>query len=190
MELTEASEKPLTLPLFLVRHPGVLPTVLASARAGAIARHTTFAEVTFYPIHAYGWLAEDGTRTWVRYVFRATATKADRLDTSFSGPDQLTDELAARLARGPVTHELWVQVAGEGHDPHRATSVWSGARELLAGRIEVTAPVDDPEDGPTTSAPTVFDPTRVVDGIELSDDPILQYRRGAYTESVARRTTS
>ena len=36
--------------------------------------------MTFYPIHAYGWLAEDGTRTWVRYVLRATATKADRLD--------------------------------------------------------------------------------------------------------------
>jgi catalase len=187
--LTEATEKPLTLPLFLARHPGVLPSVLASTRAGSIAPRTTFAEVTFYPIHAYGWLAEDGTRTWVRYVFRATATKADRLDTSFSGRDQLAEEMAARLARGPVTHEMWIQVAGEGHDPHRATSVWSGARELLAGRIVVTAPVDDPEGGPMTSTPTVFDPTRVVEGIELSDDPILQYRRGAYSESVSRRTT-
>ena len=84
---------------------------------------------------------------------------------------------------------MWVQVAGEGHDPHRATSVWSGARELLAGRIVVTAPLDDPEGGPMTSSPTVFDPTRVVPGIELSDDPILQYRRGAYSESVSRRTT-
>ncbi|MDX6373161.1 MAG: catalase [Nocardioidaceae bacterium] len=188
--LTEASEKPLTLPLFLARHPGVLPSVLASTRAGAIVPPTTFAEVTFYPIHAYGWLTEDGTRTWVRYIFRPTATKADRLDTSFSGRDQLTEEMAARLARGPVTHEVWVQVAGEGHDPHHATSVWSGARELLAGRIVVTAPVDDPEGGPGTSTPTVFDPTRVVPGIELSDDPILRYRRDAYSESVARRTTS
>ena len=78
-------------------------------------------------------------------------------------------------------------VAGEGHDPHRATSVWSGAREFLGGRIEVTAPVDDPEGGPGSSTPTVFDPTRVVDGIELSDDPILRYRPSAYTESVSRR---
>ena len=95
--------------------------------------------------------------------------------------------MAARLERGPVTHEVWVQVAGEGHDPHRATSVWKGARELLAGRIEVTAPIDDPEGGPMSSTPTVFDPGRVVDGIELSDDPILRYRPGAYSESVARR---
>jgi catalase len=190
VELTEASEKPLTLPLFLARHPGVLPTVLASARAKAISSPATFAEVTFYPIHAYGWLDAAGHRTWVRYIFRATATKADRLDRSFSGRDKLGEEMAARLERGPVTHEVWVQIAGAGHDPHHATSVWSGARELLAGRIQVTSQVDDPEGGPMSSTPTVFDPTRVVDGIELSDDPILQYRRGAYTESVSRRTGS
>ncbi len=65
-----------------------------------------------------------------------------------------------------------------------------GARELLAGRIVVTAPVDDPEGGPMSSTPTVFDPTRVVDGIELSDDPILRYRPGAYSESVSRRTST
>jgi catalase len=187
--LTEASEKPLTLPLFLARHPGVLPSVVASARARAISSPASFAEVTFYPIHAYGWLDAAGARTWVRYLFRATATKADRLDGGFTGRDRLFEEMAARLERGPVTHEVWVQVAGEGHDPHLATSVWSGARELLAGRIEVTAPVDDPEGGPMSSTPTVFDPTCVVDGIELSDDPILRYRPGAYTESVARRTT-
>jgi catalase len=190
--MTEATERPLTLPLFLARHPGVLPTVLASARSGAIAPPASYAEVTFYPIHAYGWLDTDDRRTWVRYTFRPTATKADRLDASFSGRDRLFEEMAARLERGPVVHEVWVQVAGEGDDPHRATSVWKGARELLAGRIEVTAPVDDPEGGPTSSTPVVFDPSRVVDGIELSDDPILRYRPGAYSESVARRyrTTS
>ncbi len=33
----------------------------------------------------------------------------------------------------------------------------------------------------------VFDPARVVDGIELSEDPILRYRPSAYSESIARR---
>jgi catalase len=185
--MTEAAVKPIKLPLFVARHPGVLPALLASAKAKPVSSHHSFAEVTFYPIHAYAWLDAEGRRTWVRYIFRATATKADRLDREFVGPDRLGEELAARLQRGPVTHEVWVQIAGAGHDPHHATSVWSGARELLAGRIEVTARVDDPEGGPMSGTPTVFDPTRVVDGIELSDDPILRYRPGAYTESVARR---
>ena len=191
VEMTEAAARPalapLKLPLFIARHPGTAGALLAGLRAKAVGRPHSFAEVTFYPIHAYGWLDAEGRRTWVRYTFRATATRADRLATEHSGPDRLFEEMAARLARGPVTHEVWIQVAGEGHDPHRATSVWSGARELLAGRIEVTAPVEDPEGGPTSATPTVFDPTRVVDGIELSDDPILRYRPSAYTESVSRR---
>jgi catalase len=189
VQLTEAVNKPWLLPLFLARHPSVLPTTVASARAKAIGSPHSFAEVTFYPIHAYGWLAADGSRTWVRYIFRPAATKADRLEEKFEGPDRLAEEIAARLARGPVTHEMWVQVAEEGHDPHSAVSVWRGARELLAGRIVVTAEAPDPEGGPATSSPVVFDPTRVVDGIELSDDPILRYRPGAYSESVSRRTT-
>jgi catalase len=34
----------------------------------------------------------------------------------------------------------------------------------------------------------LHDPTRVTDGIETSDDPILQARRGIYETSVAHRT--
>jgi catalase len=34
----------------------------------------------------------------------------------------------------------------------------------------------------------VFDPTRVTDGIGLSDDPILHFRRAAYAQSVLRRS--
>jgi catalase len=48
----------------------------------------------------------------------------------------------------------------------------------------VTALDDDPE---ADGGVVVFDPGRVVDGIELSDDPILRYRPAAYSESVDRR---
>jgi catalase len=48
----------------------------------------------------------------------------------------------------------------------------------------VTAPVADPEQGDEV---VVFDPTRIIDGLELSDDPILRYRPLAYAESVKRR---
>ncbi|MBB6628383.1 catalase family peroxidase [Nocardioides sp. KIGAM211] len=183
--LTEASVRPLTVPLFLARHPRMAASVLGGFKA--LAPPVSFAEATFYPIHAYGWVDGAGTRTWVRYRFVPVATPADRLPQTFSGPDRLREEIAARLARGPVEHDVVVQVAGPGHDPHSATSVWKGAKELVAGRISVTETVPDPElDG----AVIVFDPTRVVDGLELSDDPILRYRAGAYSESVSRRTQS
>ena len=72
-------------------------------------------------------------------------------------------------------------------DPHRATSVWRHARELSGGTIEVAEELPEAESAGT---PVVFDPTRVVDGIELSDDPILHYRPSAYSESVSRRTSA
>jgi catalase len=55
---------------------------------------------------------------------------------------------------------------------------------LDAGRLEVTDLDHERETGDDV---LVFDPTRVVDGVTLSDDPVLFARRLAYTESVARR---
>ena len=53
------------------------------------------------------------------------------------------------------------------------------------GRLEITRLAHDREQGDDV---LVFDPTRVTDGIELSDDPILRFRTHAYAESVLRRT--
>ncbi len=182
--LAEASTKPAKLPLFLARRRHLIPALLAGGRAGALKAPASFAEATFYPIHAYAWIAADGTKTWVRYRLQPVATKADRLPERFTGADRLREEIVARLARGPVAFDLVVQVAAPGDDPHDPTSVWKVAREFVAGRITVTEPVDDPE---ATGGPVVFDPTRIVDGLELSDDPILLFRPGAYSESVERR---
>jgi catalase len=182
--LTQASLKPAWFPIFLLTHPKMLPALAAAARVKAAGSHVSFAEPTYYPIHAYGWLDASGSRTWVRYVIRPVATEADRLEESFSGADRLAGEMAARLTRGPVTHAVWVQIAGRGDVPHSAVAVWKGCREVLAGHIVVTEELPDPE---ADGAPTVFDPTRVVDGIELSDDPILRFRPSAYSESISRR---
>ena len=62
-------------------------------------------------------------------------------------------------------------------------SVWKGARELSAGIVEVTAAVARPRG--RTAGLVVFDPVRVVDGITLSEDPILRYRPRAYSVSIS-----
>ncbi len=185
--LAKAACRPVTLPWFVARHPSMLPSLLAGARTRAVAAPVSFAEATFYPIHAYCWVDGVGRRTWVRYSFVPVATAEDRLGQKFRGPDRLREEMVARLARSPVEHDVRVQVAGPHDDPHDPTSVWRGARKLVAGRISVTAPMPDPEVGGEV---VVFDPTRVVDGIELSDDPILRYRPAAYAASVSRRSRS
>ena len=93
------------------------------------------------------------------------------------GRDYLSDELAKRLRDGPAGFELLFQIPAEGDPIDDATAVWPEDRELVvAGRLEISEIVDDPESGDHIE---VFDPTRIVDGIELSNDPILQARARA-----------
>jgi catalase len=183
LELVKAAPKPYLLPLFLARHPEAIGPMIANARAKSIVSPYSYAEVTYFPIHAYKWIAADGTETWVRYRFSPQGGPDQRTDGTFKGRDRLREEIAARLAAGPVRFTLDVQQAGPGDDPHDPVSVWK-TDWFDAGTIEVTAPDPDREQGGEV---VVFDPTRVVDGIELSDDPILRYRPGAYSVSVGRR---
>ena len=53
------------------------------------------------------------------------------------------------------------------------------------GELEVIRVVEDAE---TPDNPIVFDPMRLTDGIEPSDDPILAARPKAYSVSIERRS--
>ena len=53
------------------------------------------------------------------------------------------------------------------------------------GTLEITGPETEREQGDDIM---VMDPTRVTDGIECSDDPILHIRSHAYSVSVERRS--
>jgi catalase len=183
LQLVEAAGNPLKLPLFLARHPDAIPSTLANARARSIIPPYSYAEVAYYPIHAYKWIATDGTDTWVRYRLTPRDGRDGRPEGEFQGRDRLHEEIAARLAAHPVRYALDVMTAGPGDDPHDPMSVWKGDW-FDAGTIEVTEPDPEREQGGEI---VVFDPTRVVDGIELSDDPILRYRPGVYSASVSRR---
>lgn len=183
LELVQAAANPLRMPLFLARHPESIPAVLAGVRAKALVSPYSYAEVTYYPVHAYKWVAGDGTESWVRYRLTPQGGREERVAGEFTGRDRLREEILARLAAHPVRFTLEVQVAGDRDDPHDPMSVWR-TPFFDAGTIEVTGP--DPEREQNGEV-VVFDPTRVVDGIELSDDPILHYRAGAYSASVSRR---
>ena len=183
LELTESAGNPLKLPLFLARHPDAIPATLVNVRAKAIVPPYSYAEVTYYPIHAYRWIAADGSESWVRYRLTPQDGRDQRPEGEFQGRDRLREEIVARLADHPVRYTFEVQRAEPGDDPHDPMSVWKGAF-FDAGTIDVTGPDPDREQGGEV---VVFDPTRVTDGIELSDDPILRFRPGAYSASVNRR---
>lgn len=181
MAMSRALAKPILMPAFLATHPAAIAPLLANAKAKVPVPPASYAVATYYPIHAYKWVAPDGAEIWVRYRLSPTGSAVP--DGAFVGRDRLREEMRARVAAGPVVYALDAQVAGIGDDPHDPTSVWS-ATWRQAGELTITAHVEDPE---SAGDIVVFDPTRVVAGIELSDDPILHFRAQAYDESARRR---
>jgi catalase len=92
------------------------------------------------------------------------------------------------VASGPVRFWLELQIAAAGDPVDDPSAVWPSDRQRVrAGTLEITDLETERETGGDV---LVFDPTRVVDGIELSDDPVLRFRRDAYSDSVAERMPS
>ena len=169
---------------FLGEHPESQTAVQATLNAEPPA---SFATLVYQSPHSFRLLAADGSPTWVRYRWRPEAGEATLPDDDAKarGSDYLKPELAQRLAGGPVRFELKFQIPAEDDPIDDATAVWPDDRErVVAGTLEITEIVDDPEAGDHIE---VFDPTRVSDGIELSDDPILHARARAYSVSAYRR---
>ena len=169
---------------FLAAHPESQTAVQATLNTEPPA---SFATLSYYSPHAFKLVSPAGPETWVRYRWRPEAGEATLPDDEAKqrGPDYLREELEQRLRDSSVGFELLFQVRGDGDPLNDPTAVWPDDRELVAaGRLEITGVVDDPESGDHIE---VFDPTRVVDGIELSDDPILRARERAYSVSAYER---
>lgn len=174
------------VPQFLARHPealAVLPAVAPTLRPPA-----SYALIPYYGLHAFKWIADDGSERFVRYTWRPLQGGAGIApwEARRRGADYPHEELRRRLDRGPVRFALEVQVATPGDPTDDPSAAWpKGRRRVEAGTLEVSGLETEREKGDDV---LVFDPTRVTDGIELSDDPVLRFRSTAYSASVARRT--
>jgi catalase len=170
------------MPDFLGAHPEALPAIQAALGADPPESYATCA---YNGIHAFRWIDGDGGSRFVRYRLEPEAGERTLPgeEAKARGRDYLQEDI---LARGETAFRLLVAIAEEGDPVDDPTAAWSGQRERVdVGRLVVTGPETQRErDGDIL----VFDPTRVIDGIELPDDPILHFRPRAYSVSVARRT--
>lgn len=170
------------LALLLARHPRAIGAILENR--STLRPPSSYAARAYYAVHAFRWLDAGGGERYVRYTWRPTVDEADLepREAKRLGRDYLREELERRLEEGPVRFDLEVQVAGPGDDPDNPSAVWPEDRErVTVGALAVIGPSDEGDE-------FVFDPTRVTDGIELSDDPVLRFRPRAYALSHERRT--
>jgi catalase len=176
------------MPLFLARHPrtlAVLPGSIPTLRP-----LQSYATTTYYALHAFRFVDAEGGARFARYIVvpEAGDTRISSGEAKRRGRDYLQEDIRERVGAGPVAFRLELQIAGPGDATDDPSAAWPTERErVTVGRLELTE-LETAREG--AGDVLVFDPTRVTDGIELSEDPVLLYRRAAYSESVARRTAS
>jgi len=189
IDLLKAMRPGLTTPLrmakHLLTHPGLLGALPVLREANRIP--ASYATTEYHGLHAFRWVAADGSARFVRYHLIPTAAE-EYLSTSDAhdkDPDFLTDELKTRLQGGPVRFDFRVQIAGPTDSTVDPSSSWQSTQIVTVGTVEVTGVDTEREHGDDI---VVFDPMRVTEGIEPSDDPVLHFRTLAYSASVKLRT--
>ena len=183
LEFTRARKDPERLmPDWLGAHPEALTAIQAALGADPPASYATCA---YNSIHSFRWVDADGGSRFVRYRWEPEAGEETLSpeDAKARGRDYLQQDL---LARGESAFRLKAIIATEEDAVDDPTVAWPEAREQVeVGRLVVEGPeLERERDGDIL----VMDPTRVIDGIELSDDAILRFRAAAYSVSVERRT--
>ena len=171
---------------FALQHPESVRALLHAGRHLNLVP-ASFLMARYDGLHAFRWIGGSGAVSHVRYRLLPELGEREipRREARQLGRDFLHQDLQRRLAQGPVGFKLSIQVAAPSDRTDDATRSWPESRRLVeAGRLELRSVSADQADG---CERRVFDPTRVIDGIELSDDPILEARRAAYSVSVERR---
>lgn len=189
VELVQASERNIgslwRFGVFLARHPRVVPTL--GIVADAMRPPTSYASIPYFAVHAFKWIDSGGRGHYVRYRWEPEEPepRLAKLEARQRGPDYLQEELAERLSGGPATFSLMLQIAAEEDPVDDPAAVWPEDRETVtAGTLKVTGAMSLDE----ARTPLVFDPMRLTDGIEPSNDPVLQFRPRVYAVSAQRRS--
>jgi catalase len=173
------------LEAFLGSHPKALAFVQMPKPAPS-----SFAREQFFGITAMRFTNKDGVSRYGRYQIVPEAG-VDHLSAEAAAAKSanfLFDELAERIAKGPIKFRVVAQLANDGDKVNDATEPWPADRTLFElGTIALTAPAaNDAHEQQWT----IFDPIPRIDGIDPSDDPLLELRAAVYLISGRRRRST
>ncbi len=107
-------------------------------------------------------------------------------DAKAKGPNYLVEEMPAHLAKAPVAFRIEAQIAQPGDTTKDATVAWPEDRRFVdLGTLTLTKAVPDSQ---TAEKALLFMPNNLPDGVEVSDDPLIDARVQAYAISFGRRS--
>ena len=141
----------------------------------------------FFGVNAFKFTNAQGTSKFGRYrvVPESGAAYVSDEEAAKRPPNALADNLRASVEKGPVKFRLLVQLAEADDSVTDATKVWPDSRPTAElGEIAVTKALDTKK----VENQLLYLPTNLTNGIEASDDPLINTRTEAYAESFGRRT--
>jgi len=169
------------------------PSAFFATHPGALAFEQTpkpfpasFAKEAYFGVTAFRFVNQQGVARFGRYRILPAAgiEHLDDATAKSQGADYLFEELTRRMAAGPIRFDIHVQIAKDSDIVDDATVHWPAQRPSIHfGTIVLTAKAPDDE----THRRMIFDPIPRVDGIEPSDDPLLELRAAIYLLSGRRR---
>ena len=172
--------KPTKLDQFLATHPKV-PAAIAT-----VATPDSFANEAYHGLDAFIFVNKAGQRQAVRYIIEPEhIVHLAPADAAKQAPNFLVDEIVQRLKQGPVTFHLKAQLAAPGDQTKDPSEPWPADRKVVdLGVLTIDKAVAD---SAQAEKPLLFLPGQLTDGIERSDDPLVDIRDSAYAESFSRR---
>ncbi|OAL56576.1 heme-dependent catalase [Pyrenochaeta sp. DS3sAY3a] len=171
------------VPEFLGRHPETL-RFLQDPKPSPVS----FATEKFFGVNAFRYVKE-GVVTTLRYRIVPVAGEQhlDAEEVKAKSETYLFDEFPKRLESGPIEFKLLGQIAEEGDVTDNATEFWPEERKIVElGTIKIEKSLSD-EESLKEQKRVIFDPIPRVDGIEPSDDPLLEVRASIYLISGKQR---
>ncbi len=179
-DLTQFSGSPLEK--YLGTHPPALAFVQTPKPPAS-----SFARESYFGLNAMRFINKDGASRYGRFRILPEAG-IDHLDAAAAaakGPNYLFEEIETRIAKEPVKLKVVVQLAEAGDVVDDVTIHWPEGRKLLElGQLSFTELVANEAHEQKN---IIFDPIPRVDGIEPSDDPLLELRAAIYLLSGRRR---
>ena len=148
---------------------------------------SSFSREAYFGVTAFKFVNTEGKSTYIRYrvIPDEGVDTLDQAAATEKGPNYLFEEVEERVKKGPFSFKLVAQLAEEGDITDDATVHWPEDRALVElGSVKVDSVV---EDSAKEQKYIIMDPIPRVQGIEPSDDPLLELRAAIYLISGRQR---
>jgi catalase len=171
------------VPEFLGRHPETV-RFLEDPKPSPVS----FGTQRYFGVNAFKFVKE-GKVTVVRYrivpVVGEQYVPEEELKTK--SETYLFDELPKRLESGAIEFKLLAQIAEDGDVTDDATVMWPEQRSIVELGLIKVEQVLSAEESLKEQKHIIFDPIPRVEGMDVTDDPLLDVRASVYLISGKQR---